>query len=167
MTRHSRHPRAFTMIEVLASMLIISVMLGAVMKLVSTSRAGLADSVDRARAQALASVLMAEICDQNFADPTAGASAPLGPDSGETDRSLFNDVDDYAEYRQSNPKDRAGNALADASWKWYVTVSWVSPTVPTTPSGSATTAKLITVNVYKNNRLLESQTAVRTQAVTR
>jgi len=160
-------PRAFTMVEVIASMLVISIMLGAVMRLVSTARTGQADAVDRVKAQAIASVLMAEICDQNFADPVAGASAPLGPDSGEASRSAWNDVDDYAEYRQTSPTDRAGNALADSQWKWYVTVSWINPTAPTTTSTTQTTAKLITVYVYRNNRLLETQTAVRTQAVPR
>ncbi len=164
--RSCRSPCAFTMIEVLASMLVISVMFGAVIKLVSVSRTGRADAADRLRAEALASVLMGEVADQPFADPSSGSSM-LGPDPGETARSMWNDVDDYAGYTQSPPTDRVGNVLADSTWSWNVSVNWVDPLAPTSVSASATTSKRISVSVLRNGRTLCTLYAVRTQGVTR
>lgn len=111
---------------------------------------------------------MAEISGRRFRE---SASAPgNGPESGEiagSDRSQFNDVDDYAAFQQDSlyhtawgkltpPRDQKGNTLTNFSaFSQYVTVNNVlDPTLGPTARASYTTQtqgstnfKLVTVEI--------------------
>ncbi|MCU7554688.1 prepilin-type N-terminal cleavage/methylation domain-containing protein [Alteromonas sp. ASW11-19] len=103
-----RADRGFTLIELVAGMVVFSIVIVIVVNLVMSQASRSVDPVVQSRASHLAESLLQEIMRTRF-DENSAASAPgsrcneatpctpssgLGPDSGET-RSNFDDVDDF------------------------------------------------------------------------
>src|SRR3954465_4340748 len=99
-------PRAFTLIECLVSVLIVSVVLIAAVGTFGQIAKARQNQVDRTAGIALADQLMAEILQCYFKEPGGGTT--LGPDPGEMNRAAFDDVDDYDGYTASPPVLRDG-----------------------------------------------------------
>jgi Tfp pilus assembly protein PilV len=141
---------AFSLVEVCISLVVISVMLTAALRTVAAARIGQAHDIDRARGAFLAETLMTEIVAQPYADPAAGGVA-LGPDSAEGltgNRSLFNDVDDYAGWSDSPPQYKDGSAMTGYSgWSRQVAVVWVTAADFTQTAIVDSGVKRITVTV--------------------
>ncbi len=112
----------------------------------------------------LAEDLMAEILATSYSDPT-GANT-IGLDSGESasDRSTFDDVDDYDRWTAGARKRDGSWLVPDPSWSLRVRVQWVDPAAPDTVSASETGVKRVTIESLRNGRLTASLSALRTSA---
>jgi MSHA pilin protein MshD len=152
----SPHPRgvgrprdAFTLIECLVSVLIVGVVLVAAVGTFGQIAKGRQNQIDRTAGVTLGEQLLAEILQCYFKEP-GSASTTLGPDAGETARSMFDDVDDYDGQTASPPKLRDGTAMSEyVGWTRSVQVICVKPDQPNTPisTGDAQVLKRITVTV--------------------
>lgn len=171
--------RAFTLVEVAVSTVVIGAMLAAVLTLAAGARVQRQAADDRARAMGLATSLMAEILARRYHDPSPAqqASPTIGLDVGEVagDRSTFNDMDDYDAYTQSPPRDLAGVVLpgfdgvwgtpASPEWRWEVSVRFVDAMLPRQPIVNDAEAKAIEVRVLRRGRILATLHSVRARGV--
>jgi prepilin-type N-terminal cleavage/methylation domain-containing protein len=147
--------RAFSFLEVVISVLIVGVLMLAALNTVGGIVRRQADTADRVRAEQLARDLMQEILKQAYQE-TSGTPG-FGPESGEStgNRSLFDDVDDYAGWSETPPADRSGAAFSGFSgWSRAVSVQWADPVSLAPTSATNTGLKLITVTVGKQGRIL-------------
>lgn len=170
-TRHTSKPprrpsRAFTMIEASISTVIVGLMLVAALNAMGVANLMQFRIVDRANARLLAQSLMAEILPLDYADPV------YGPDSfgrnateGATgDRSFFDDVDDYAGWKEDPPVEKNGTAIPWASGlRRVTTVDWVDPNDLDKPVRTNSGVKRIIVEVDRGGRVLSRLVAYRTQ----
>lgn len=155
--------KAFTVVEAVIATVIVSVMLVAALSTVGASRLIQHKVSLRNRGRLLAESLMAEIVQQAYEDPSD--PVVFGPESGEetTDRSDFDDVDDYHNWSQSPPKDKDGGAISQADgWQRTVTVQWVDDLDPAQVRASETYVKRITVAAKHNNITHATLVAIRT-----
>ena len=146
-------------------MVILSVMLVTALNTVGVSRLGQRWNADRVRAMSLASDLMAEILEKSYADPNEPAL--FGPEVSEIliGRPAFDDVDDYAGFKDTPPSDRTGKALAGlSSWSRQVDVVFVASSDLTKAVALDAGLKRITVTVRRGGQLMATLTAVRTAA---
>jgi len=96
MKRNSRKDNSgFTLIEALLASVVLAATVTAIT--VPFTLAGKNQQIDirRTLAVALAEELMEEILSREFCESDETAATHLGPDAGETDRCLFDNVDDY------------------------------------------------------------------------
>jgi hypothetical protein len=115
------------------------------------------------KAAFLATALMSEIKELYYQNPTKPIN--FGPESGETGRSTFNDVDDYNGWTESPPQNPDNSVLPDLNgWSRQVNVAWVSPTNMTLTSATETGAKRITVTVLHNGAVKATRVGVKTNA---
>jgi MSHA pilin protein MshD len=157
--------RAFTMVEVVVSVVIVGLLLAASLRAVGLSAIMQYRITEHTRASAMARGLLAEIVQQAYVDPQG--SAVFGPESGEA-RDTFDDVDDYDGYVDSPPLTREGTKLPvprGGVWRRSVEVKWVDPLTLTVASPQAEAGvKMITVTVKHNQLTLATVTAIRTNA---
>ena len=166
MTR-ARPPIAlgFSLIEVVISMVVVSVLFVAAMGTVATSKQHQLYSNDSRRGQLLAQALMAEIMQQTYDD--ADAPGGFGPELVEMigNRSRFDDVDDYHNWSASPPQRKDGNQIPNfAGWKRSVSVVWVNAGNLAQAFAFESGIKLITVTVTHNDLPVAQLKALRTQA---
>ncbi|HKQ50612.1 MAG TPA: type II secretion system protein [Phycisphaerae bacterium] len=131
LTCWSRGPRGgFTLVEALLATTVLAI--------VSASAAlpfvaGVHQANEAARleqAVALGQALMEEILTRPVLDPT-GRGATLGPESGETTRNLFDNIDDFHGYSEQSTglRDYKNQAITDAALAGFwrdVTVQYVT-----------------------------------------
>lgn len=103
--------RGFSLAEVLIASAILSFVTLGIVQAVSAGQSRTLDALKRTRAQALAEVLLEEILAKPYAEPEGETS--FGPDTGETVRADFDNVDDYHGYLES------AGVLADHSGAVY------------------------------------------------
>ncbi|MBX2851893.1 MAG: prepilin-type N-terminal cleavage/methylation domain-containing protein [Phycisphaeraceae bacterium] len=103
--------QGFSLAEVLIASAILSFVTLGIVQAVTAGQARTLDALKRARAQALAEVLLEEVLAKPYADPE-GATA-FGPDAGETVRIDFDNIDDYHGYLES------AGAIADHADSLY------------------------------------------------
>ena len=131
MDRRFRNQRAFTLPEVLAASVVIALAVAAITQVIVAGQMQAYDGVRGMRAADLGESLLDEILALPYDDPD-GASNP-GPEAGETNRTLFDNADDFHGYTEA-----AGN-LGDFTGTLYepefqtfsraVTASYGSQTV--------------------------------------
>ena len=141
--------RGLTLIEVVVSLLVVSVMIGAGLGASSRAVKTRFAADERAHAQLLAGTLLSEVLSKHYREsPDA-----LGPDAGESlaDRATFDDVDDFNGYSQSPPATPSGDPLAPAGWTWSAEVEWVTPATLAS-SRDETGAKRVRVSVVRAGR---------------
>ena len=164
-SRRSRSPRAFSMVEVTISVVIVGGMTVAALNTVGAAKLGSQKTTSRKSGALLAQQLMAEILTQGYAEPV---DAPVfGRESSESggDRGEYDDVDDYDGWSSSPPEYMDGTEIPDLDgWARQVSVAWVNPTDLSLTWGSETKVKRITVTVTYNGVEAASLTAVRTRA---
>jgi len=127
--------RGVTLIELVISIVILSLALVAVLNGFSRSIEHSADPLWRNKTLKLAQLYLDEILSKNYDHNTPVGGVPvvsspgcstMGPEAGET-RATFNDVDDYHNYGLTNPADAVPSSLVaplDSSYSQYrVTVS--------------------------------------------
>ena len=116
--------RGITLVEVAISSVIVSLALVASVRLIGEAHTAHAVGARKMQAALLADTLLSEIITLPYEDPAAPGS--LGPETGETDRADFNDVDDYHEYTQTDPTLWNGDPIEwAAGWTWTVIVEYV------------------------------------------
>jgi len=161
---------AFSLVEVMVSILVVLLMLVGTLEAVSASLRTQAVLGERARGLFLAQDLMTEILQQKYKD---AFQLPIlfGPELGDVDllhpavRTGLNDVDDYSNWTDSPPHARDGTAVVgfDAGWARTSNVVWINPdtgNVTILESG----VKRITVKVTHNNKTVATLTAVATDS---
>lgn len=161
--RTTRHRQAFTLVEAVISLVVVSVMLVAALNVVGASRLSQFKTAQTIRGQKLAEELMVEILQQSYEDPDG--SVTFGCESGETTtpRTGFDDVDDYHGWSSTPPVARDGTALrGQEGLSRSVSVQWVDPANPAQIASSETGAKKITVTVKSGTMPLASLVAIRT-----
>ena len=157
--------RAFSMVEVTISVVIVGIMTVAALNTVGAAKLGNQKTTSRKNGTLLAQQLMAEILTQGYAEPV---DAPdFGRESSESGsvRTDYDDVDDYDTWSASPPQYKDGTPIPDLDgWTRQVSVAWVDATDLLSTSGSETNVKRITVTVTYNGLKVASLTAVRTLA---
>lgn len=84
-----RHQRGFTLIELLIFIVVVSAGLAGILSVMNTVVKSSADPIVRKQAMALADSILEEVLLKSYADPD-------GTNTGETDRSNWDNVDDYS-----------------------------------------------------------------------
>jgi MSHA pilin protein MshD len=135
------------LIEVLIASAILSFVTLGIVQAVSAGQARTLDALKRARAQALAEVLIEEILAKPYADPE-GETA-FGPDSGEASRDDFDNIDDFHGYIESagNLADHAGAAYPNDYQSLARSVSVVAVTNSVIDLGGDHDGVQVTVSV--------------------
>lgn len=139
--------RSFGYIEATVSVTILSSAVLAALQMMGSYVSGVEIGAETQIARELASELMAEIFSNRFEDRQI--SGTIGPESGETTRLDFDDVDDYHNWVESVMTDINGNAhpIAD-TYKLgvRVKVDFVNPTtLRPTPAFTEKVCKCVTV----------------------
>src|SRR6476620_7231059 len=149
----SNRCRGLTLIEVVAATMIVGLMAVAALNALAAATKSSNSIGNRAVAAGLADELMSEIMMQSYSDPDG--SPVFGHESGESTnvRSAFDDVDDG--WNASPPQYRDGTTIPDRTdWRQRVTVTYVTPTNPTTISATDQGAKRIHVTIEYQNVVL-------------
>jgi prepilin-type N-terminal cleavage/methylation domain-containing protein len=162
-SRRFRPASGFTLVEVIISVLIVGILFTAALQAAAAARVADYLVANRNRGALLAQGLMDEITQKAYKNPTLPV---FGPESGETSRSAFNDVDDYHNWSESPPQNPDGTSVPDyTNWTRTVTVEWVPSTDLTGPaSASETGLKRITVTVKFKDKPVASVVALRANA---
>jgi MSHA pilin protein MshD len=100
----TREQRGATLIELVISIVVVSIAVSAVLGLLSATAGHSADAMITAQAVSIGEAYLEEISLKSFADPD-------GTD-GEGARASFDDVDDYDGLLDSGARDQFGNAIA-------------------------------------------------------
>jgi type II secretory pathway pseudopilin PulG len=168
-----RRRPAFSLVEVVACTLLVSLVLLGAMEALGSSVAGRTHGANLARAQQYAQQLMAEVQSVNFHETDGGALGGLldaiGLEPGEvsSNRATFDDADDYAGWTESPLKARNGTVLTNTSgWRRSVLVDFVSPAAPATVIATNQGVKRITITVTYNGTTLARLVALRSDKYT-
>lgn len=156
MTQRSKTRRraGVTMIEAVASMLIVAGAMAAALNAVSGARASQIMVGDRGRARLLAETMMDEVLAMDYAEP---GSTTLGPDSGETGSDIRNQYDDIDDFHGWSNTVRIPDGTPIAGFEAYemsFAVDWVDPSQPGTVVGSDQGVKRITVTITRNSKVV-------------
>jgi type II secretory pathway pseudopilin PulG len=160
---HSGAPCGLSLIEVVASTMIVGLMAVAALNSLGAATRSSQSIGNRAVALGLADELMAEIVQTAYSEPSGASS--IGPDGAESSgpRSTFDDIDDYDGWDKSPPQYRDGTAMPDRDdWRHRVEVTRVTPNDPSQTAGSEQGAKRIRVTVEYRDQVLAELVAVRT-----
>ncbi|MDO8631261.1 MAG: hypothetical protein Q7R41_12285, partial [Phycisphaerales bacterium] len=121
---------------------------------------------DRARGQLLANDLMAEILAQAYEDPNETIAFGLeASETGGTNRSVYDDVDDYRSVTDSPPQLKDGTAMQGfTGWTRTVDVLRVDPNNLSTLSLSESGAKKMTITVKHGSVVVATLVGIKTSA---
>lgn len=114
-----RRERAFTLIEIVVTLVVIGIAAVALMSVFTSTVRGSADPLIQQQATTIAEAYMEEILLRSFDDPQGGET---GTDEGEAGRSDYDDVKDYRSLAAGPAADQFGNPIA-ALAAYTVTVS--------------------------------------------
>jgi len=160
--------RAFSMIEVAVSIVIVGGLMVASLRVVGAAVRTDQLTMDASRGRLLAEELMAEIVLKAYSEPSGGTA--IGTNAGEvsgSSRAAYDDVDDYHGLVESPCRLADGTPIpSTGAWNRSVTVVWASVASPGTASGSETGLKRVTVEVRRDGRLVGRVTALRARAWT-
>ena len=151
MRRRTAKTRGFTLAEVLIAAAILSFVTLGIVQAVSAGQSRTLDSLKRARADALAEVLLEEILSKPYADPDE--TGAIGPEGDEASRAAFDNVDDYHGYMESAGAlaDHAGSAYPTPYQVFNRSVSVVAVTNSVSDLGGDHTGVQVTVTVSEPN----------------
>jgi Tfp pilus assembly protein PilV len=145
--------------EVAISVLLTGVLMVAALQSLGAAKQREADTLNRINAQQLVGGLMNEILLQAYKEPETDQAPMFGLEPGEStgNRSLFDDVDDYAGWTSSPPKDRSGAEIPGyAGWTHSVNVVWADPVTLGNTASINTGLKKFTITATKNSQTLAS-----------
>ncbi|MFI4860505.1 MAG: hypothetical protein ACIAXF_07475 [Phycisphaerales bacterium JB063] len=143
-----------TMIEAVASMVIVSGAMVAALNAVSAARATQITLGERGRARLLAESLMAEALAKDYMEV---GSTSIGPDSGESGgntRSQYDDVDDYDGWSNDVLAPDGSEVAGFEGYELSFAVEWVSPSNPGLVVGTDQGVKRVTVTIQRNSRVV-------------
>lgn len=165
--RHYRRPAGFSLLEATISVMLVGLVMVGALHTVGAAQRRERDAVDRVLGQQLASALLNEILSHAYKEPETDAAPIFGiePDEVTGNRALFDDVDDYASWTSTPPKDRSGNEIPNFSgWTQKVTVVWADPVSLGSTASVNTGLKKISVTATKNGQTLGSMVGYRSIA---
>lgn len=151
-----------TLLECVAASLILAVIAVAAVRAAAGAAATQAASSRSVTATLLAQSLLSEIERTPYIDPSKPAT--LGRDAGESasNKTAFDDVDDYDGWSESPPQDANGNAIPNTTgWTRKVSVIWSDLGPVLEGRNGDTGLKLITVDVYFKSKLVRSLQSLR------
>ena len=160
----ARQRRAFSLVEVAISTLIVGTLMIAALQSLGASKRREADTTNRLLGQQLASDLMNEILLQDYQEPDSAVNPEFGPEPGEAigNRANFDDVDDFVGWTATPPTSSSGNAIDGfTGWTHSVNVVWADPVTLQQTGSTHTGLKQITVTVTKNGQTLGSLVSYR------
>jgi type II secretory pathway pseudopilin PulG len=161
----SRLTRGGTLVEVAVSTLLVGVLLVAALNTVGARLRNQNNLTDRQRAALLADQMLSEILELDYKDPNQTPVFGLEASESGSNRSVYDDVDDYHELDESPPKLRSGTTLSGTTgWVRSTYIHYVNSSDLTSVVGSDQGYKRITVQVSKDGDQLAEMTAVRTAA---
>ena len=164
--RALRRRAGFTLIEAVAGIVIVAIMFAAVLQTVGASRMTQYKTSGRRLGSLLGQELMAEILQQYYREPED--TPDFGRESGQSGvvRTNWDDVDDYDGWSATPPQDKYGAEMTELQgWSREVEVAWVDPASPSSPLGTESETKLITVTVKHNGTVMAELAAIRTSAM--
>lgn len=144
--------KGWSQIEVLTSTLLVGVLMVGALGSYQSQLTAQSQIDSQYAAHQHCQILLSEILTRRF-EETAG-STTLGRDSGESpsDRSTWDDVDDYQEYSDLSPQwGSVGDSSSRLTWTRKVKVRFISELNGTTVSSSRTNLKEITVWVNQGS----------------
>ena len=112
---HEHSVLGFTLIEALLASVVLAASVTAITVPFSSAAQNQHVEARRTQAVALAQELMEEILAQSFADDNPDTARNPGPEMGETDRRLFDNVDDYVNLG-NDPSLNPTGAITVAAW---------------------------------------------------
>lgn len=174
-TRFARPRRpGFTLVEAAISTVLVSGLLVATLNTVGATKLGQQNTAERGRAFLLAQELMSEVMRQEYADPEdvgpidlrdpSLTTSVIGLDSGESgsNRSDYDDVDDYNGWTASPPQNKDGSAIPNLTgWMRIVAVERRSLTDPTQSAATEKGLKHVTVQVTRDGALIAQLEAIK------
>jgi Tfp pilus assembly protein PilV len=158
--------RGITLIEVSISTLLVGLIVVSSLRCLAMSAQSSGDSLNRTLATLLAEDLMEEILEQDYFDPDDTPVFGTEAQEGTSDRSDWDDVDDYDGWTASPPQNGNGVSVQDAKWKRLVIVQHVSADNLNTVLADTNDAgvKRITVTVQCDGETVVEVTAIQTEA---
>lgn len=134
-----RCQQGLTLVELIVSMVIISVALGGVLMVMNFTTSHSADPMVQHQAVAIAEAYMEEIILQPYNNPAGGYTGAV--------RALFDDVADYNNLNDTGGTDQNGTAIAGLG-NYNVSVTVAAPAA-FGPAGDTVLARAITVRVQR------------------
>lgn len=145
--------RGSALVEVVIAILIVAVIAMFFSLLSATASRSFRRAMNVSRAAYLAAGLLDEIRARRWDEKTTGASLPLGVDPGESasDKTTFDDVDDFNGYIEPALKDAAGAAVSGfAGFTRQAAVAYIDANNAVAPD--TTPRKRVIVTVLKDGR---------------
>jgi len=112
---HARAAAAFTLVEVILTIMLVGVGLVASMRALPVILEVSQATRQHLVAQRLATELLAEIAMLPYEDPDGNVKFGINDDESGTTRADFDDVDDYDEWKASPPQKKDGQAEPDSA----------------------------------------------------
>jgi len=153
--RNFSSQRGTTFVELVISIVVISIAVTGVLLVITRNTASSADPLVQHQAIAIAEAYLEEILEKPFIDPNGGEP--------EASRALYDDIDDYDVINNETPTDQAGNVMNDLD-SYSVSVDVVNeavgPSGNQSPAGStyritvtvtAPTGNVIPLSAYRTN----------------
>jgi type II secretory pathway pseudopilin PulG len=162
-----RKASGFSLVESVFAIVIVGTMFAAAMSTLGASKRTQLRLTKQNQAAWLADSLLAEIMEQAYIEPTESV-VTFGKEAletGQSNRSTYDDVDDYHNLKTSPPVLKDGSAIdgIGATWKRKITISWIDPTNVPNTAASDKGLKKIVVDVYENDVLVTSRYGYRQQ----
>lgn len=161
-----QHRGGFSLVEVVISTFLVGMVLVGAMKALGASIRANERTHQSGRAVLLADALISEIQRQDYADDVTPTFGLESDEQGSSDRSNFDDVDDYDDWLASPPQKVDGTVLAGLTgWERSVTISHLDPeTLTPLADSNDLGVKQIVVQVSRNGETLAVLQAVTTGA---
>jgi type II secretory pathway pseudopilin PulG len=144
----------FTMIETTVSIALVSILLIGSLSTFAYTTNTINRDMDGLRALGLAEDLFSEISTLHFVDPVE-TTTRFGRESTETsttNRSAWDDLDDYNGLSESTLRYRDGTAIPNLSgWTRQVTVTGINPSTLTNTTNISEPLRLITITLQKSS----------------
>jgi len=142
--------KGVTLIELVISMVVLSIMMVAMFEAMGTISRSSADPMLKAQSLSIAQSYMEEIQSKSFLDPTTGnwCGVSVPTDSSRSSRDRFDDICDYQSLGDNTVRDLNNNALASLA-NYQVTVAVTNDATVNLEGllGTAEDAALITITV--------------------
>ncbi len=147
-----------TLVECVLALTILPLAVTGIAFAVVSGQQQAAEALRQTHGMMVAQALMEEILSKPYADP--GGSSALGPESGETSRSLYDNADDYHGFSESGGSlsTAAGVALPSSLQGFSRSVSCSTTTVTVASLSVSVAAVQITVTVTDSNGTLVALT---------
>ena len=162
-THYLKSKQGFTLTEAMMAVVVLGIAAASLLLPFISGAAVRAEGVNRTLAARLASDLMEQILRLPFHDPNDGTS--LGPESGETVPTGFDNIDDYHGYTepQGQVRDAAGAVFTDsryANFSRSVTCEYVY-VLPQPAESDPAKCEFIRITVQVNHSSKQMATVVR------